>query len=59
MIQDQDKNIEKQTERAAEREAALQRKFSALNNRLSSLEGQGQFMQARFAGAQQKPAGEG
>lgn len=49
MISEQDKSIEQQTTRAAEREEALQRKFSALNSRLSGLEGQGEFMQARFA----------
>ena len=51
MISEQDKAIEKQTVRAAEREEALQRKFSALNNRLSGLESQGEFMQARFGSA--------
>jgi flagellar hook-associated protein 2 len=51
-IREQDRQIERQTERLAEREAAVRRQMSALNQRLAVMEGQGQYVSARLGGAQ-------
>ncbi len=50
-IQEQDRNIERQTVALDEKRAVLKQQFSNLNQKMAGLEAQGQFLGARFAGS--------
>lgn len=57
IIKNQDKEIERKERNLAQKEESIRRRFTALEGRLADLQGQGQFLAARFGGG--APAGGG
>lgn len=57
IIQDQDKQIEKQTERLEQKEANMRRSFNALEAKMAAASAQQDALSARFGGGAGGPAG--